>query len=201
VNELLARAGAWFVAPAAAPARLVAAPAADLVAVVAPAPDLDVVAGGLAAELRRRQRARVALVCSPTPVTSRPAVPAARALARRLAARDLAAAPAGVLCRVALPGGEEGVREAWRAVTAAAGVPAVIALPARDDVWDALLADADQRFLAAARDADEAYVEVALASLCRLGPASRVEPPVGFAARRAAALGLARVHPHAEAVA
>jgi hypothetical protein len=199
VNELLARAGALFLAPAPAPVRPAVLPAADLVGVLAVAPSLDAVAGAVAAGLHRRHRVRTALVCRPGPVTARPASPAARALARRLAARDVPAVAAGVLCWVALQ--DDDVAGAWRAIGGAAGVPAVIALPARSEAWDALLADADQLVLATTPDADPAYGELALASLARLGPpCARVTAPTGFAARRLGAAGLSRLEPLPEGV-
>jgi hypothetical protein len=188
----LARAGALFLAPPAAAPRAAALPRADLVGVLAAPGDLLAVAGGIAAELRHRQRARSALVCSPGPLRPGPAAPAARALARRLAARGLPAAAAGVLCHVAVtapPG-------AWRAVAAAAGHPAVVAIAARDDAWDGLLADADHLFLAAPFEAPEAYVEAARAALGALGPpVAGLAPPAGLVARRAATLGLLRLRP------
>lgn len=201
MNELLARAGAWFVAPAAAaPARpAVASPPADLVGVLARAADLCAVSGGVAGELRRRQRVRAALVCQAGPARPGPATPAARGLARRLADRGVEAVAHGALCRVALPSDpDEGVRAVWRAAMAVAGHPCVVALPARSDAYDALLADADQLLLAAAADTDPALTELALASLAAIGPpAGVVVPPVAFLARRLAGLGLARLAPQA----
>jgi hypothetical protein len=191
VNEFLARAGELFLAPAASQARVAAEPPADLVGVVAAPRDLPAVAGSIAAQLRRRQRARAALVCAPGPHGAGPALSASRTLARRLAARDLAASAAGAVCHVALPSGDDAVRRLWQAITAAAGHPSVVALPARTDRLDAFLAEADRLFLAPPSGADPAYTEAALASLAALGPpASLVAPPAGAVARRAAALGL-----------
>ncbi|MEA2125076.1 MAG: hypothetical protein QOI80_1858 [Solirubrobacteraceae bacterium] len=199
MNEMLARTGALFLAPPppAAATSAAALPPADLVAVVADARHLDAVAGGVAAELRHRLRARTALVCRPGALLARPATPAARGLARRLCGRDVPAVAAGAVCRVALPpDAATGVRDAWRAITAAAGLPAVVALPGRAEGWDVLLGDTDHLVLAAADDADPAYIELALGSLAGLGPAvDRIVAPAGLVARRAAALGLLRLRP------
>jgi hypothetical protein len=129
------------------------------------------------------------------------ALPAARALARRLGARNLAAAATGAVCRVTLTGGDDAPREAWRAVTAAAGQPTVLALPAREAAWDAFLGEADRLVLAPPAGAGAEYVDAAAASLAVLGPpVDRVAPPEGAVARRAAALGLLRLRPVAIAV-
>ena len=188
----LARAGAFFLAPP-RPATItgVAAPAAGLVAVLATPRDLPAVAGGVAADLRRQHGARTALVCGEAPPRPFPGTPAARRLARRLAGRDLVAVACGALCHVAVAD----ARDAWRAITGAADVPVVVALPSRDAGWDALLADADRRLLAVPAGSDEALAELALASLAALGPAARVSAPLGPLARRRAALGLRRVAP------
>jgi hypothetical protein len=196
VSGPLARAGALFLSPRAAAPRAAALPRADLVGVLAAPRDLPAVAGAIAAELRQRQRGRAALVCRPGPLLPAPAVPAAHALARRLSARDLPAVAAGALCQVTLGDGADAPREAWRAIAAAAGHPAVVAAPGRDAEWDALLAEADQLVLAPPPDAPAAYVEAARASLAALGPpVELVAPPAGVVARRAAALGLLRLRP------
>jgi hypothetical protein len=196
VNELLARAGALFLAPERPRLHAATVPAADLVGVLAAPPDLAAVAGGIAAQLRRRHRARTALVCRPGPLNSAPAVPAARALARRLCGRDVPAAAGGGLCHVALGDGEDAVRDLWRAITAAAGHPAVVALPARTDALDGFLAETDQLYLAQPPGAEPEYTEAALASLAALGPpVACVAPPQGVVARRAAALGLRALAP------
>ncbi len=194
MSELLSRAGALFVAPAAAPARtsVVAPPPAGIAGVLASAEVLPAVAGGVAAALRSAHRARTALVLRPgDPPAPQPAFPAARALARRLAARELPAEPAGALVRVALPADPDaGVREAWRAITAAGSVPTIIALAARSDGYDALLAQTDALYVATSAD----LTDLALASLAVLGPpASRLAPPTSFIARRCATLGLTRL--------
>lgn len=196
MNALLVRAGALFLAPAPSvvPAAAATPPVADLAGVLAAAPDLDAVAGGVAAALRRRAGARTAIVCSPGPPRpGRPSTPAATALARRLAARELAAVAAGALCRIALPEDPEaGAREAWRVIAAAAGAPVVLALARRGDGFEALLAQADRLLLGARAGDDPAYTELALASLAGLGPpAALISVPHGFLARRAAALGVA----------
>jgi len=205
VNELLARARAVFLAPPSitvVPPRRAAVAPPDLVAVLAAPRDLAAVAGGVAGGLRRRHRARAALVCAPgvAAATGGPATRAARTLCSRLAARELVASAAGPLCRVVLPDSpEEAVRDAWRAIAAAAGYPAVVALPAREAAHDALLVHADLLLLAAGADADATYAELALASLAALGPpAGLTRPPAGVLSRRLAALGLTTVTFEAE---
>jgi hypothetical protein len=194
VNELLARAEALFVAPA----RAVLPPPPDLVGVIAGAADLQVAAGGVAADLRARHRARTALVCCHDSAHARPATHAARVLARRLGARDLHTAAAGALCHAAGPD----PRDHRRAITGAAGVPAVVALAGRDERLDELLCEADLLVLAVRPDAEPAYTELARASLAALGPPCElVHVPLGFAARRTAALGLTRLRPLSEATA
>ena len=200
-SELLSRAGALFVTPA-APARAESAavepPPADLMGVLAPAAVLPAVAGGVAAALRHAHRARTALVLRPgDDVVPRPALPAARALAKRLAARDVRAEAAGAVVRVALSADPDaGVREAWRAITGAGGVPAVIALAARSDGYDALLAQADALLLAAPPATTRRWPT---SPSPRSPPSARrprlVTPPSGSAARRLAALGLTRLAP------
>lgn len=198
MSDLLARAGAFFLAPE--PARTTAAvascaPATDLACVLAPAGLLAAAAGGVAAELRRQARARTAVVATPgaAPV-ARPATPAASAAARRLAGRELRAVAAGALCRVALPDDPVAAgRDAWRLV-GCAGVPVVVGLAARVDALDGLLAQADRLLLAIADGADPALAELALASLTRLGPpTTRISVPGDPLGRRAAALGLRRL--------
>jgi hypothetical protein len=196
VNELLARAGSLFLAPAptAATARPPAAPA-DLVGVLAPSRDLAVVAGGVAADLRRRHRAKAVLVCASgsAPAARLLAGRAARALASRLAARELPAVAAGGTCRMTLPDDPDAaVQTAWRAVTAAGGVPAVVALAERTDAADGLLAQVDLLLLATRADTEPAYAQLALASLAALGPpADAVRVPTGLLARRSMAIGAA----------
>ena len=171
--------------------RVATGPPADLVGVLAPAADLAAVAGGVAADLRRRHRARTALVC--TPGDARPAAPgdARRSRARRAAA---GARPAGVAA-----GGARAASASARTRSARRGArspppracPAVVALTARTPALDALLAQADRLLLALAAGGDSAYAELALASLAALGPpTARIDPPSGFLARRLAALGL-----------
>ncbi len=76
----------------------------------------------------------------------------------------------------------------WRA---AAVAPTVVAVPEREARLDAMLAQADLLLLAAPSGA---YADLALASLAALGPpATRLDPPTGWLARRVAALGLARL--------
>lgn len=207
MNELLARAGSIFLAPALAPAAVdapvEAAKPADLVGVLAPPDDLPVVAGGIAARLRRGRRARSAVICSPSPMRAAgPCTRPARALARRLSERELDAVPVGALCAVRLPPDPElGVRATWRVAAVAAGNPIVLALSQRAGPYDSLLAHADRLMLAVGSDADLAYEALALESLAALGPAaSRARTPHSLIGRRLAALGLAGVAVEPEAV-
>lgn len=161
MNELLARAGGVFLAPAPAPATRAPAPSADLVGVLAPERDLAVVAGGIRADLRRRHRCRDVLM-------------------------------------VTLGGdeGQEAVRDTRRAVLAAAGSPAVIALARRSEELDELLADADLLVLATPADAEPTYRELALSSLAALGPpTASLSVPEGLFARTLALHSLARLVP------
>jgi hypothetical protein len=196
VNELLARAGSLFFAPAQAPVARPRedAPPPDLVGVLAAASDLPWVAGAVAADLRRRHRSRAALVLLTGGAPLRgPATRAARAVAARLADRGLDATAAGGVCRVGLPAaGEEAVRDAWRAITASAGHPVVVALRGRGEEADALLAEADLLVLAPPRSAQPEVAELALASLAALTPpAVLLRPPAGALARRFTRLSLA----------
>lgn len=195
MSGLLARAGRLFVAPSRPVPARAALPPAELVAVLAAPRDLAVVAGGVAAELRRQKGARTALVCGPSAARPFPATPAARRLARRLAERELVAVASGALCHVEAAD----AREAWRAISAAPGVPAVVALSVRGAEWDGIVAEADRRVLAAPPGAPEHYAQAALASLVALGPAALVDAPAGVLARRRAALGVRRLEPAAVA--
>jgi sugar phosphate isomerase/epimerase len=192
VNGLLARAGAFLVAPPRAAAAHVAPRPPELVAAVASPPDVLPVAGAVAAAVRRRTRSRTAVLClEGAPAPAFPATRAAAALARRLADRGLGASACGTLCHVALPEDPgEAIRDVWR-VAGAAGAPVVVALAGRREGFDGLLGDADLLVVAAAPGADPLITEVAVTSLERLG--TRVEvlgAPVGVVGRRLAALGL-----------
>lgn len=194
MSEMLSRAGALFLAPAAASPRPAAAPPRPpgVIGVLASPGDLLAVAGAVAADLRHAHRSRTALVLLlPADIgAARPSFRASRALARRLAGRDVDAQPAGATVRVGL----DGEARAWRAISASAA-PAVIGLSARSDPYDALLAQTDELLVAA----DPAIADLALASLAALGPpAALITPPAGVAARHLAALGLARLRrpPH-----
>lgn len=196
MNELLARAGAFFVAP---PDRVAhqattSAPAPSCAAVLAAERDVPAAAGAVAATLRARHRAPAAVLCVSAPAgAGAPALPAAAALARRLRDRDLPCSAGGFLCRVhvgAEP--EELVRDAWR-VLAAVDVPVVVAFSRRELVHDELLAALDLLALGVAPDADPALADVAAASLEVLGPPiARVALPRGAVSRRLAAAGLRR---------
>jgi hypothetical protein len=192
VNELLARAGAFFLAPtSAAPARPVA-PAAGCAGVLASRADLPVAAATVAAALRRPARASTAVVAiAGGAAVRRPATPAATGVARRLAQRELRAVAAGTLCVVALPADpHDAARDAWRAMSAA-GVPVVVAVDGRDEALDRLLAELDLLVVAPPSGADPALAQLACASLERLGPpVETLAVPHGAIARWSAGLGL-----------
>ena len=197
MNELLARAGAFFVAPAetarrAAPVVAPPAPAPACAAVLASPADALGAAGAVAAALRARNHAGAAVVCSDVAAApGAPPLPAASALARRLRQRELECSAAGRLCRVRFSGeAHELVRQTWR-LRAAVDVPLVIAITRREAVHDELLAAMDLLVLAPAADADTALAELALASLQALGPpVARIDVPRSAVARAAAAAGL-----------
>jgi hypothetical protein len=197
MNEMLARAGAFFLAPAtvATPVPVPApAPTPSRAAVLAAGPELLPAAGAVAGALRSRNRASAAVVCVPTPRRSGAfALPAATAVARRLGRRDLECTAIGSLCLVHLPEDPAAFAvHAWR-VLAAADVPAVLAIPRREAVHDELLSSVDLIAIGVAPDADPVLADVAVASLERLGPpVARVALPRGVFARRAAASGLLR---------
>lgn len=198
MNELLARAGAMFVAPAsaAAPRPAVAARPPDLIGVLAGPADLAVVAGGVTAAARARHGTRTALVVLPAElVIPRCGTRAARGLAQRLVDRDVPAVAAGSVCHAGLPP-DAAEHDAWRAIAAAAGLPAVLALPARTEALDPLLAQADELLLAPATGAQAELIALALASLAALGPPAALVPaPSGLIGRRTAAYGLRRLQP------
>ena len=194
MSDLLAKAGSVFLAPAApTPAPRVAATPPGLVAVLAGERDLPVAAAGVVSALRRRHRARATLVAAPGPLPPRrPASRPAAELAQRLAARDLEVVAAGRSCTVALPADPDAlVRDAWRAITAAAGVPAVVAVAERSEAIDALLREADLIVLGVPAAADPVYVELALQTLAPLATVARVDVPAGLVGRRLVSAGLA----------
>ncbi len=173
MNELLARAGTAFLAPAPPrAARRAPGPPPDLVVVLAPPGDLPAVTGGIAAALRRSHRAHAALVCSVGRVPrGRPAAQSARALAGRMAARELAAAAAGRVVHVGLPADpHRAARDGRRAISCAAGYPAVVAASGRAEGLDPFLSEADLLVLARRPDADPDLAALALGSLTALGP-------------------------------
>ena len=196
MNEMLARAGAFFLAPATqATARAsVPPPAPTRAAVLAAEGDLLTAAGTVAGALRARNRAGAAVMCLPVPLRpGAPGLPVAAGLARRLGRRDLDCRAVGSLCRVHLPADPVAfVVHAWR-VLAAADAPVVVAIPRRDDACDDLLSALDLLVLATAPDADPVLAGVAAASLERLGPpVARLTLPRAAVARRAAGAGLLR---------
>ncbi|MEA2166965.1 MAG: hypothetical protein QOF76_265 [Solirubrobacteraceae bacterium] len=116
-------------------------------------------------------------------------------LARRLSEHGVPAAGSGALCVVMLPDDvEAAVRLVWRAMATAGDAPVVVGVTGRTAALDAFLAQADRLVLATRAGADATFVDVALGSLTRLGPpVEAITLPVGVLARRAAALGFARL--------
>ena len=190
MNELLAKAGAFFVAPA-APAARTAPRAPQLAGVLAGSRDLDAAAGAVAAALKAECSAHAAVVCRNGALTPpKPATLSASALARRLQERDISAIAAGALCHVSLDA-EHPARDFWR-VAAAAEAPVVVAAEARAEDADQLFAQLDLLVLTPPEGCDALIVDLAQESLARLGPPTVVHRVVaGPIARRIAALGWA----------
>ena len=159
------------------------------------------VAAAVAGELRARERAPAALICTWRPAgPSAPASPAgaatlgARRVAQRLADRGAAATACGRLAWLVLdddPGAA--AVSARRAVAAAVDAPAVIAVAApRAAPFESLLAAADLAVVVLATDADPALASLALSGLP--APSATVQPPLAPGpARWAAMAGLARL--------
>ena len=195
MTDLLRRLAGVFVEPApTAPAEPPpAAGAESLIGVVAAPDDLAVAAGAVATAARRAAGARTAVVCRPgRGAAARAATPAASALARRLAGRDLPAVAAGALAHVALPDDPAGAARTLWHVAGAVDVPVVLALPGRLDGFDGVLGQLDRLTLAVTPDADDALISLAVDGLAALGPpAGLVRVPGSPLAARAAALGFA----------
>jgi hypothetical protein len=195
VIDILTRAGALFLAPPRDARTSSRPPVAPLVAVLAEPCAIAAATGGVAAALRRPSAARAAVVCRPVPLSGGLATVRAGRLARRLTEHGVPAAGSGALCLVVLPDDvEAAVRLVWRAMATAGDAPVVVGVTARTAALDAFLAQADRLVLATRTGADATFVDVALRSLARLGPpAEAITLPVGVLARRAAALGFARL--------
>jgi hypothetical protein len=199
--------GAVDRAPAAAPAGgavLDHAPgAAPAVAVLAPPRQLRALGGATALLLARRAGAQAALVVlwagegALRVGPAAPARPAARRLAASLAGRGLDAAATGALVFVGLPADPlEAAVHAARALAAARGAPAVVALAGRHRGLDALLGDQDRVIVATPPGAERPLRDLAVAGMTRIGREARAceadPPPV---ARALAAAGLAATGP------
>jgi hypothetical protein len=194
VNDLIARAGQFFVAPAPPVAFAPPRTRAATVGVLAPEVDLLAAAGAEAAALRRAAGASAALVCvwRRPAVAPAPGLPAAARLAAKLRRREIPARAAGALCVVALPHDAAEAARAATAAMAAADAPAVVATTRRDAAFDGLLATLDALVLAAGPATDPVLAGVATADLAGLGPPVERRSVAGTAvARRFAALGLA----------
>jgi hypothetical protein len=167
--------------------------AAQAAGLVAAPQEFDVAVGAVAAAIRKRARSRAVVVCrfgAPPPARAA-AMPAARALERRLRERGLDAAAAGTACHVQLDG-DAGIasRDAWR-VLATAGVPVLIALPGRPAGMDDLLAELDLLVLAVPQQVQPDLADLAAESLRALGPqVATATLPAGALARRLAVLGI-----------
>ena len=122
-----------------------------------------------------------------------PATAGARALAARLAARELEARASGRLVRVALPADPAEARDrALRAAAAAPGPVCVAVCGPRNREVDDLLAVQDALLVAGRPDADQRLLELARASLDATGvPVARCELAAGGLARVLALAGLA----------
>jgi DNA-binding LacI/PurR family transcriptional regulator len=197
-SGLLARVGAWLVAPpAVATARpapvVVAAGSTPEVAVLAASSDVASLAAALALRLTRGTAAIAVWTGdapSRRPRAGLPPVLGARRLAASLAARDLSARAAGRLVTVALPAGERAAAVAASRLTAAVReVPVVLAVGGpRGEAWDRVLADCD---LVAVHSADATLAQLATDRLVEQGVRAIPISAPGAGARRLARAGLA----------
>jgi hypothetical protein len=162
-----------------------ATPAADVAAtalgLLAPARELPAAAAAVGLAIART--APAALVClaaaDPTPGLRAPARPAAARLAVSLRARDIEASARGRLALARLPDGQLAAAAA-RALAAAGALPTVLALAARDEEIDALLATRDAILVALPSSAAPALAQLALAGaqdlVARAGSLGRAAP-------------------------
>jgi hypothetical protein len=167
--------------------------AAPAIGVLAPARDLPAAAAGAGLALGRS--APAVLVCLSAPVFApalrAPARTAAARLAASLRARDLEASARGRLALVHLP--DEGRTEAvTRALAAADGLPTVLAVAARDEEVDALLAAGDAILVALPSSTEPALAQLALAGAAALAPAATALTLTLDPVQRALALAGAR---------
>jgi hypothetical protein len=173
-------------------------PAPPAVAVLAAAADAPALGAALGLALARRRRAPVVALCMWTadqpagPPWRAPALPAARRLAARLAARGYDARPAGRLAVVRLSGSDDDAALAARRALAAAGAaPAVLALGGpRTVAFDELLAEQDLVVVGARSGADPVLTRLAVAGLAGAMRACACEVPTTHLARSFAAAGV-----------
>jgi hypothetical protein len=198
VSGLLARVGAWLVAPeAAASARpipvVMPAACAPEVAVLAAPRDVLALAAVLALRLTRGTAA-VGLWTGPAaprhPRAGLPPTPGARRLATSLAARDLPARAAGRLVTTVLPADEPSAAAAATRLTAAVrDAPVVLAVGGpRGEAWDGVLAGCD---LVAVHSADGVLAQLAADRLAEQDVRGIPITAPSAAARRLARAGLA----------
>ena len=180
MNELLGRLSAVFVEPASTTSRpLRPAGVAPAVALLCRPVDAVALGSAVALAAARRGRSSIGVAALWRPGTSTgfgvaaPPAHRARRLVRSLQARDLRASAAGRLVRVELPADPEAAIAAAARAEATTDAPMVVVVAGpREAAMDRLLAEHDL-LLVAAREQSRPLVELAEASLARLGP--RVE--------------------------
>ncbi len=165
------------------------------------APPLTAPAGAAVALAEARlMRASAALACLWTPESAAappsvrgPVLPGARRLGAAIAARGHETAVAGRLVLVRLAGDEaDAAAEAVRALAAAGSAAAVLAIGARSEILDGVLAGHDGLVLWPDPAAPSPLAGLALASLRALGPrAVEVPARLGAGGRALALAGLA----------
>lgn len=168
--------------------------AAPVAAAIAAPSDLWPAAGLVAADLRARCDARVAVVCAwtpggfdPTELSPPLALPATRRIAARLAARGHDAAACGALCRLRLAADPDEALTSATTVIAITDEPIVLALGLDHPAFADLLTSVDEVFVLPAATSDPALLDL----LARGRPTAQIVPtPGGPIARQRATLGL-----------
>jgi hypothetical protein len=174
-----------------------ARPAPPTVAVLAAAPDAAALGAALGLALAERRRAPV-VVClwsagrPAVPAWRAPALPAARRLAARLAARGHDARPAGRLAVVRLAAdADDAAVETRRALAAAGRAPVVLTVGGpRTAAFDELLTEQDLVVVGARSGADPLLMRLAVAGLSGAVRACACEVPTTHAARSLATAGV-----------
>lgn len=197
MRDVLSRASAAFLTPAAPSRRSAASRVLPPTAVVfGSGPGAVPLAAMVAGDLRRLSGTRTALVSVwRSAVPTRPAYPAARRLAGRLAARGLAATAAGRLAWLALPEPPQTAAAAHTRAAGAAECPAVLVVAGpRSAAFDRLLDDHDLVVVALEDGDDGPLADVARAGLAAVRPpvVTCSVPPSG-PRRVLAAMGLGRL--------